>query len=105
MTMLTAVRRRLETEGRLAFSVWDLLAIPRLRQRIVAWDQVGLNAGDVAERDYLVDWRHGGHGLRYVHQFSAEELRSLAQVGGFRVVSEFRSDGGLGLYQVWESHR
>ena len=56
------------------------------------------------EGDYLLDWKRGGEGLRYVHQFSEEELGGLAEDAGFRVVESFYSDGEsgrLGLYQVW----
>jgi hypothetical protein len=55
--------------------------------------------------DYLLDWRQGGRGLRYVHHFSPPELTSLAQMTGFKVVESFSSDGeggNLGLYQVWQ---
>ena len=54
--------------------------------------------------DYLLDWRSGGQGLRYVHHFSREELGALAAAYGFEVVETFESDGEggrLGLYGVW----
>jgi hypothetical protein len=31
---------------------------------------VGLSANDVDPGDYLLDWRSGGEGLRYIHHFS-----------------------------------
>ncbi len=58
--------------------------------------------------DYLLDWRRGGEGLRYVHHFSPEELAELAAETGFRVLETFWSDGeggNLGLYQVWEPRK
>jgi hypothetical protein len=54
--------------------------------------------------DYLLDWRQGGSGLRYVHHFDEAELSALAATTGFRVLETFYSDGEggrLGLYQVW----
>jgi len=59
---------------------------------------------DVDECDYLLDWRSGGTGLRYVHYFSEEELAKMAESSGFRVVETFYSDGkegNLAIYQVW----
>jgi len=56
--------------------------------------------------DYLLDWRSGGEGLRYVHHFGEAELRELAATTGFQVKEVFYSDGetgNLGLYQVWEA--
>jgi tRNA (uracil-5-)-methyltransferase TRM9 len=66
---------------------------------------IGLNAAQVDEGDYLLDWRRGGYGLRYIHHTSANDLVSLAAETGFRVVNSFYSDGAegdLGLYQIWE---
>jgi hypothetical protein len=62
-------------------------------------------AEEVDEGDYLLDWRAGGSGLRYVHHFSEAELKALAAASGFRVMETFHSDGRdhrLGLYQIWE---
>jgi hypothetical protein len=59
----------------------------------------------VEQGDYLLDWRRGGLGIRYVHHFSAEELARLAADSGFRIIESFDSDGkegDLSLYQVWE---
>ena len=58
--------------------------------------------------DYLLDWRSGGTGLRYVHYFGEEELRELAKASGFQIINAFYSDGeagNLGLYQVWKPVR
>jgi len=100
-----AIGTLLNSEGRVAVSVWDFLASPRLRERVVAWDTVGVSKEDVDEGDYLVDWREGGRGVRYVHHFRESELYELAVTAGFKVKREYRSDGEnskLGLYQVWE---
>jgi hypothetical protein len=55
--------------------------------------------------DYLLDWRQGGYGLRYVHYFDEVELVELAQLSGYRILESFYSDGKggrLSLYQTWE---
>jgi len=100
-----AIGSLLRPGGRVAVSVWDFLASPRLRERIVPWEIVDLGEKDVDKGDYLVDWREGGSGVRYVHHFTQEELSELAEDGGFRVIDDYRSDGEnsqLGLYQIWE---
>jgi hypothetical protein len=77
-----------------------------LRERIQSWELIGLSPGDVEPGDYLLDWRSGGTGLRYVHHFNEEELSRLAQESGFDVIETFYSDGEggkLGLYQVWKA--
>ena len=76
----------------------------KLKARIQNWEKVGLSKEDVDEGDYLLDWRSGGQGLRYVHHFSASELTGLANQVEMKVEAEFLSDGEngkLGLYQDW----
>lgn len=94
----------LHAEAQVAVSVWDFLASPRLQDRIVPWGTVDLSEQDVDKGDYLVDWREGGSGMRYVHHFTSDELTDLAREVGFRVTEEYRTDGEnsrLGLYQFW----
>jgi len=89
----------------LVFSVWQFMRSPRLAGRVIPWERVGLSQDQVDPGDYLLDWRAGGVGLRYVHLFSEEELQALAQTCGYRMEGEFTSDGkegDLSLYQVWE---
>jgi len=107
LRVLHNIRQRLTSSGRLMLSVWQFLDSPRLRARLQPWESVGLCAGDVEPGDYLLDWRRGGVGLRYVHAFDEASLAALAEASGFSVVESFRSDGEngrLGLYQVWQSN-
>jgi SAM-dependent methyltransferase len=102
--VLTQVRDLLTDAGHFVLSNWNFMASPRLRARIVPWREIGIEQGDVEMCDYLLDWRRGGYGLRYVHHFSEEELQELAGSTGYRVVKTYYSDGEggrLGLYQVW----
>ncbi len=89
-------------------SVWQFLNSPRLRLRIQPWSRIGLSDEEVDPGDFLLDWRSGGQGLRYVHHFSEAELQELAKAAGFSIRQTFYSDGeggNLGLYQVWEAMR
>jgi SAM-dependent methyltransferase len=104
LEILKTVRKLLKDDGRFILSNWQFLNSAKLRARIQPWERVGLTAGDVDEGDYLLDWRDGGEGLRYAHQFSAQELSALAEQAGMKVAVSFFSDGAsgdLGLYQVW----
>ncbi len=105
LKLLQTARRLLEPNGRFIHSEWQFLNSPRLAARVQNWEMVGLSDSDVDPGDYLLDWRQGGSGLRYVHHFSEAELIELASRAGFRVVESFLSDGethNLGLYQVWK---
>jgi SAM-dependent methyltransferase len=103
--VLKKIRTLIAPGGRFVHSEWLPLNSTRLQKRIQPWEKVGLGPNLVDPGDYLIDWRHGGQGIRYVHVFSDQELENLARENGFQIVETFRSDGEggqLGLYQVWK---
>jgi tRNA (uracil-5-)-methyltransferase TRM9 len=102
---LRQVRQLLIPGGTFIHSEWQFLNSPRLTARILPWETAGLTENQVDSGDYLLDWRQGGYGIRYVHHFDESELYELAHDSGFEVESSFLSDGEsgkLGLYQVWK---
>jgi tRNA (uracil-5-)-methyltransferase TRM9 len=105
LNILNKLHALLRTAGRFIHSEWQFLNSQKLKARIQPWEQVGLSPQEVEQGDYLLDWRSGGRGLRYVHHFSEAELQDLAEASRFRVCQAFHSDGTnglLALYQVWE---
>jgi tRNA (uracil-5-)-methyltransferase TRM9 len=91
--------------GRFIHSNWQFLNSRRLKVRVQPWEVMGISRSQIDSGDYLLDWRRGGYGVRYVHQFDEAELEGLARETGFEVRESFTSDGqegNLGLYQVWE---
>jgi len=105
LNILNKIHALLRPGGRLIHSEWQFLNSEKLSGRIQPWSEVRLSPEDVDPGDYLLDWRGGGRGLRYVHHFDEAELEALAAAGGFRVCNAFFSDGEngrLGLYQDWE---
>jgi tRNA (uracil-5-)-methyltransferase TRM9 len=106
LSVVQNARQYLETGSLFIHSVWQFLNSPRLKRRVQPWHKAGIHPEQVDPGDYLLDWRHGGEGLRYVHHFNAEELEGLARAAGFTIRDQFHSDGeggSLGLYQVWEA--
>lgn len=105
VNVLKKVRKLLKPGGLFIHSEWQFLKNPRLRGRIQAWETIGLSEQEVDPGDYLLDWRQGGQGLRYVHHFSESELEEIALATGFIILETFYADGeggNLGLYQVWQ---
>jgi len=101
LRLLRELNTTLYPGARCVISVWQFLQLPRLRHKIVLWEQIGLQQTAADPGDYLLDWRRGGHGLRYVHHFELDELNTLCVRAGFHVDDSFRSDGEsgtLGLY-------
>jgi 2-polyprenyl-3-methyl-5-hydroxy-6-metoxy-1,4-benzoquinol methylase len=107
LSILRDIRALLAPNGRFILSNWQFLNSEKLKARIQPWKAAAVQGSDVEPGDYLLDWRNGGAGLRYVHHFSEAELSSLAQEAGFVIRESFYSDGtsgDLGLYQVWQTN-
>jgi tRNA (uracil-5-)-methyltransferase TRM9 len=105
LMILHKVRTLLHTAGRFVHSEWQFMKSEKLKGRVQPWKEAGLSPEEVEAGDYLLDWRSGGRGLRYVHHFEEAELEELAAACRFRIRQAFQSDGKnglLGLYQVWE---
>ncbi|MGA7193785.1 MAG: class I SAM-dependent methyltransferase [Anaerolineales bacterium] len=107
LQIIKKIHELIKPDGIFIHSNWQFLNSPRLKARIQPWESVGLKETDVDQNDYLLDWKRGGNGLRYVHYFDKAELVKLAKAGGFEIVETFYSDGEnkeLSLYQVWRKH-
>jgi len=105
LNMLNTIHKLLKPDGLFIHSNWQFLNSERLKSRIQDWSKADFSLGDVDPNDYLLDWRSGGNGLRYVHHFNENELQELADTAGFHIEDVFYSDGetgNLGLYQVWK---
>jgi tRNA (uracil-5-)-methyltransferase TRM9 len=105
LNIMKKVHQLVNPGGRFIHSEWQFLNSDKLKSRVQPWQEIGLSDQDVDPGDFLVDWRSGGRGLRYVHHFNDAELELLAEASRFRISSAFLSDGEngqLGLYQVWE---
>ena len=105
LTILKEVRKLLKPDGKFIHSNWQFLNSEKLKARIQPWEAAPLSQSEVDAGDYLLDWRDGGVGLRYVHHFDESELETLAKASGFRIIDTFYSDGEggrLSLYQIWQ---
>lgn len=105
LDILRTIHALLADHGKFILSNWQFLNSEKLKARIKPWKEATLQESEVDPGDYLLDWRSGGEGLRYVHHFSESELSLLAAGAGFIVHETFYSDGetgNLGLYQIWK---
>jgi 2-polyprenyl-3-methyl-5-hydroxy-6-metoxy-1,4-benzoquinol methylase len=108
LDLLRIVNQLLTPDGIFVHSNWQFLNSEKLKARIQPWEAAAISESEVDVGDYLLDWRSGGKGLRYVHHFNESELAELAKASGFSIMNTFYSDGergNLGLYQVWKSVR
>ncbi len=111
VAVLEQARALLQPDGTFLHSEWQFQNSPRLLERILPWERVGLDERELEPGDTLLDWRYTlpGQpeqvGLRYVHLFDRAELIMLAHESGFAVAEEYEFDGQggrMGLYQKWK---
>jgi SAM-dependent methyltransferase len=101
--LLRAVAGVLKPQGYAILSTWRFLAHERMRRKIVDWDEVGVDEGELEPGDFLLDWKRGGRGLRYCHMVDEEEVERLVAASGFVVRETFRAggrEGDLSLFAV-----
>jgi tRNA (uracil-5-)-methyltransferase TRM9 len=106
LQIIKKIHELLKPNGIFIHSNWQFLNSPRLKARIQPWENIGLKETDVDANDYLLDWKRGGNGLRYVHHFDELELSELAKASRFEIIETFYSDGEnkrLSLYQIWKA--
>lgn len=96
---LRSIRTLLRPGGILLMTNWRFMQSERLRRKQVPWQTLGIDEDDVEPGDALIDWKRGGTGFRYVHEFTPEELVSLALESGFQVLDQHKAED-LNLFSV-----
>jgi len=103
-SFLQAAAACLRPSGVLILSTWRFTHRARMQRKIVPWARAGLGADEVEDGDYLLIWKAGGAaGLRYAHECTQAEIRTLAAAINCSVESQFLADGregDLSLYSV-----
>lgn len=69
VALFTAIAPCCRTQCRCDYSVWQFAHFQRFLNKRVDWTTVGIANAELTEQDYLLDWRQGGIGLRYVYHF------------------------------------
>lgn len=96
------VRTLLKDGGEFIISVWQFQNSQKLMKRVQPWSLTGISDEQLDPGDTLLDWRFnpddtdGKNGLRYVHLFTEDEIRGLAEKAGFGITEMFYSDGAEG---------
>jgi SAM-dependent methyltransferase len=103
LRLLSEMSRHLVEDGLIILSNWQFIDSERQRKKIVGWSDVGLDASDVEQNDYLLTWRREGFGIRYVALVHEKELETLLVEANLEVITHFRADGkeaNLNLYTI-----
>lgn len=103
--VLREIGARLKPRGIFVMSNWQFLNNERLRKKIVSWNKIGIGDSQLEANDYLLDWKRGGVGFRYLHLVDETETEQLAHTSGFRIIEQFYADNDLNLYSILQSAR
>ena len=101
--LLRAMAACLRPGGRLVLSSWQFYDNVRQQRKLLDWSSINLRLSDVEPGDYLLSWRRGGSGRRYVAYIDQAETEKLAADADLRCWHHFRADGkegNLNLYTV-----
>lgn len=99
--IITEIRSLLKPGGIFVMSNWQFTHSDRLRKKIRDWSQVGLDPTQLDPDDYLLDWKRGGTGYRYVHLVTESEGVALARSAHMNVLTQFYADNDLNLYSIF----
>lgn len=94
------IRSLLKPGGIFIMSNWQFTQNDRLRKKIVDWSQVGVDPTRLDPNDYLLDWKRGGTGYRYVHLVTESEVIAIAQAAHLNILAQFYADNDLNLYSI-----
>lgn len=103
LRLLQAMADSLNPDGRIILSNWQFYENVRQRRKVLDWSAVNLSPNDVEPGDFLLSWRRGGSGHRYVAHIDQAETEKLAAEAGLVCLAHFRADGkegDLNLYTV-----
>lgn len=92
-----ALHQLLHPSGTAAVAAWQFQHSPRLLQRALKPELLGIDTQDLEPNDYLLDWHRGANAARYCHLTTQSELYDLAAGAGFTVADEFDADGHEGI--------
>ncbi len=96
LSPLISMANLLKPSGHIVISVWQFMHLKRFRKKVEQ---------DLGNGDYLLSWDRGGHGVRYVHQVTEEEIKRLAGQASLSVEELYYADGKTGdlsLYVIFK---
>lgn len=93
----------LKPQGILVLSNWQFTRSEHLRKKIVGWEEIEIGDVGLETGDYLLNWKRGGTGYRYVHLVDEQEMERLARESGFHVVRQFYADADLNLFTIFSN--
>ena len=101
--LMREMAAHLEDDGRLIVSSFQFLNSARLRRKLLDWSVEGIDSAELEPNDYLMDWKRGGTGTRYLALIDHAEINKLASQSDLSIIDQYSMDGkegNLNLYTV-----
>ncbi len=92
--ILETLAKYMKPGGILFFSLWNFMSSQRLREKLSKPESIKYQGENVAlkDGDYLMTWQGYEH-LRYVHNFSEEEIEEFRRLKNLKFLGDFFSEG------------
>jgi SAM-dependent methyltransferase len=92
--------------GLLTIAVWHFDRDPRLRKKIVPWEElrgIAVDRADLEPGDHLLTWGRAPEAHRYCHAFGAEEEERMIAAPALELFASFDIEGEPNGYFVFRS--
>jgi len=89
---LSSMNDKLSDDGIIVITAWQFLDNPKLKERLINFDKVGIEKDEVEENDYLLDWRRGEQAIRYCHYTDTEEMNNLIKDSNLEIIEKYKAD-------------
>ena len=97
--LLAALGDRVDSGGRLVFTVWQFGRTKRFDKHVIPWDRFNAQSkqpiltGELEDGDYLLSFGEASNPPRYCHHTGDSEFNQLIAATGLQLDDEFEADG------------
>lgn len=83
----------LAPEGKIIFTTWNFLDNPRLKNKIIDPQVIGIDSQKLETNDFVLDWQAGKTAYRYCHYYDEDEIAQLLGGCYLKITEQFLADG------------
>lgn len=94
--LLKKLSKLLTDKGMLVISFWQFMENPKLKDKVLDWNIVGIDKNKLEKNDYLLGWNNQKGIYRYCHHHNDEEINKIIEKAKLKVVKEFSYTGRSG---------
>lgn len=103
-----SLSNQLSDDGIIVVTAWQFLDKPKLKKRLIDFDEVGIEKGEIEKNDYLLDWRRGKQAIRYCHLTTRAEMNEIIKGSNLEIFKKYKADSktnNLNQYYLLKKRR